>query len=711
MYRKIIVPLLPFLLATSAFAEEETVSTRLNDTVISTRGFSSTQAQENRNVVVVNNEDIKNKGFSTLDNVLDNSPFINVKAGEKGSDRNIDLRGQGKNSPSAVKVMLDSTPLNILDTSHSQMPLNSVNVATIERIEIIPGSGSVLYGNNAVGGTVNIITKADSLKEYGYIQNLYKSFNTSDTSLGIGRDLTDKLYVNFDYSYLNTKGYRDLDESDTHFVSGGFAYKLTDKQTLSFNTKYSQANGITSNGITKDQMEENRRQAGKFITDYKDTTQDYSLKYDYKFSDNIDFNAKVYYQKAKSDNDSAGTIAISPQSEYYSYLSPMFCKMPNGVNYECDGFMSGYFDEQKIGTNLKSKISYNTGSVVVGYDYLNNKLDRYSLAHLDFLSNPLMQEYDLDATNNLQKDTHSGFVLLDQKVVGSLSFNAGARYELAYYDINKEIRSVTHNAAVPPFIYDKSDSNQAYSAGLTYDFNSTNKMYIAYERGFISPSPVQLLNKEMQPSASGRPTAVYVPNNLKSQTGDNYEIGYKGYAFDTYFTLTSFYSQNNNEIALADANIAHTEWSYRNLDKTRRAGLEAFSEQNLGRVTLSESITYINTRVLEGDYKGQRVANVPNVKAMANAKYEIIDNLNLGARLNYNGRYLENNVEDMYQQSFAPDVFTADMLVDYSPVNKLYVMGGVNNVFNEKYNISQDSFGNYVVAPGTNYYVGLRYEF
>ncbi|MCL2567262.1 MAG: TonB-dependent receptor [Alphaproteobacteria bacterium] len=706
MYKKIIIPILPFVLL-SAVSAEEIASTRLNDTVISTKGFSSTLAEENKNVVIFNNEDIKNNGFSTLDNVLDSAPFINVKAGEKGSDRNIDLRGQGKNSPSSVKVMLDSTPLNILDTSHSQMPLNSVNVSTIDRIEIIPGGGSVLYGNNATGGTVNIITKADSQKEYGYAQYLYKSYRIEDLSMGIGRKVNDKLYLNFDYSSLNGDGYRFGDSSKTHFLSGGFAYNLTDKQTVSFNTKYSQSNGTTSNGITATQIEENRRQAGDFITDYKDTTQDYTLKYDYKVSDNYEINAKVYYQIFNTNLDSSGKIHIAPGSEYDILSGEM------AFNKVYDGVWFGSFKETKTGANIKEKFSYSSGSIITGYDYLTNNLNRDNVVDMKVSQG---MTYSLNANNTLTKDTHSIFALLDQKIISDLSFNAGVRYELAYYSAirSADLQHSSSNPNIPPLTQHpswsgkKRDNNQAYSAGLAYDFNSTNKVYISYERGYVSPSPTQIINKDI--------IAGYYFNDLKSQTGDNYEIGYKGYVLGSFFTLTSFYAQNNNEITMKGAGTPsgldiHSQWSYMNLDRTRRTGAEAFAEQNIWRLTFNESATYLNTRVLRGEYAGQRVATVPDWKAIVNAKLEVIDKLNLGARFNYTGKYLENNVADSADQTFAPSTFTTDLTMDYSPVNKFYLVAGVNNVFNEKYNISQDSFDNYVVAPERNYYAGLRYEF
>lgn len=689
-----IISLLPaIMLSFPVLAEEQSV--RLSDTIVSTKGFSTKAQEETKNVSVITNEEIENKGYTDLSDVLANSPFVNIKSGEKGSDRQVDMRGQGKESASRVKVMVDDIPLNILDTSHSQSPLNSINPSQIEQIEIIPGGGSVLYGNNATGGTINIITKADNQKEYHYIEVLLKSYNTQDYSAGFGQNLTDNLYLHIDSAFVDGDGYRDKDNFHSSFVSGGLTYIVTENHKISANAKYSRDKGTTSDGISKEKIKEDRRQEGGFITDYKNTTTDYSLKYQGKFSDYYEVSAKGYYQELKTDNNGVGDIIILPNSEFGKWA---------GV---WDGFMDGGFKETKTGANIKQKMSYEYGSLVTGYDFVHNKLDRNSLVHLDIAPNPYMPEgmnYNLLANNSLSKDTHSVFGIVDHKVVGDLRFNAGYRFEYSKFDLDRGSQVAGTHETPPSYFKDNSsNNNQAYNVGLSYDLDSLNKVYISYERGFVSASPTQLVDKD--------PINGYVLNDLKSQTGDNYEIGYKGYVLNSYFSLTGFYSENKNEIVLTDMNPSHTEWHYKNLEKTRRTGLEGFAEQNVGRFTLSEGATFINTKILKGEYKDQKIATVPDFKMVLSGKYEVVDAFNIGARVNYTSNYLENNYDNTtIKKSTAPTVVTADLFLDYKPIDRMYVLAGINNVLNRKYNISQDTYGNYIVAPDRNFYVGLKYE-
>lgn len=79
----------------------------------------------------------------------------------------IDLRGQGGldgNSAGAkanVQILLDGVAINSLETSMVSSPINTISIDNVERIEVIPGGGSVIYGSGTSGGVINIITKKE----------------------------------------------------------------------------------------------------------------------------------------------------------------------------------------------------------------------------------------------------------------------------------------------------------------------------------------------------------------------------------------------------------------------------------------------------------------------------------------------------------------------------------------------------------------------
>ncbi|EOI5469243.1 TonB-dependent receptor, partial [Campylobacter coli] len=138
--------LLVFLLSTGINAQElNDKAIQMQKVVVSATGFEQDADNNLRNVIVIDGKDLEKRGFNTLEQALERISgisFVNF-----GLGHNIDMRGQGSKSNIAVKVMVNGNAINVLDNSHGVTPLESVNLNNIERIEIIPGGGSVLYGS------------------------------------------------------------------------------------------------------------------------------------------------------------------------------------------------------------------------------------------------------------------------------------------------------------------------------------------------------------------------------------------------------------------------------------------------------------------------------------------------------------------------------------------------------------------------------------
>ncbi|MBW1867857.1 MAG: TonB-dependent receptor, partial [Deltaproteobacteria bacterium] len=128
---------------------------------------SATKTEEKRKdvssfVIVIDEMDIEESPAKTLGELLANEPGIDWRTrGDYGGARGeIHIRGM---SGDATQVRVNGVTINspsFGSADVSKIPLNS-----IERIEIVEGSGSVLYGSGAMGGTVNIITKRPEREE------------------------------------------------------------------------------------------------------------------------------------------------------------------------------------------------------------------------------------------------------------------------------------------------------------------------------------------------------------------------------------------------------------------------------------------------------------------------------------------------------------------------------------------------------------------
>ena len=111
-------------------------------------------------MTVITSEQIASHTARTLPELLSQEAGITVRDSTGSPDRQIDMRGFGVTGDQNTLVLLNGQRLNEIELT--SMRWSSIPMETIERIEILRGTGAVLYGGGATGGTINIITKGAS---------------------------------------------------------------------------------------------------------------------------------------------------------------------------------------------------------------------------------------------------------------------------------------------------------------------------------------------------------------------------------------------------------------------------------------------------------------------------------------------------------------------------------------------------------------------
>ena len=108
-------------------------------------------------VTVVTGQEMERRVVTTVDTALKNEAGVNVKRRKGIADSIADVQMRGLSGAERTLILLDGLPLN--DGYSNNVPWNQISTETVERIEVIRGPGSALYGGHAMGGVVNIITK------------------------------------------------------------------------------------------------------------------------------------------------------------------------------------------------------------------------------------------------------------------------------------------------------------------------------------------------------------------------------------------------------------------------------------------------------------------------------------------------------------------------------------------------------------------------
>jgi len=173
-----------------------------DDIVVTASRVSQQQNKVLADVTVIEREEIERAGQSTLVELLQTQPGVEISSqGGAGKQSSVFLRGTNS---SHVVVMIDGLRVNsatLGTTSFENIPL-----AQIERIEILRGPASSLYGADAIGGVIQIFTKRSkgTISTSAFVG--YGSYNTRQTEAGIGGSAGDTQF-SLNVSSLNTDGF------------------------------------------------------------------------------------------------------------------------------------------------------------------------------------------------------------------------------------------------------------------------------------------------------------------------------------------------------------------------------------------------------------------------------------------------------------------------------------------------------------------------
>ena len=219
-------------MANSLYAvEKENNETKLDGVVVSASGFSQQIKEAPASISVIGGDELTKDSFTSLHSIAQKVPGVNVVGGEDGAASGISIRGMEK---SQTLVLIDGKRVNSSSANPKggagDMNSNFIPPAeAIERIEVIRGPMSSLYGSDAVGGVINIITKKDFSKFSGNVG----ISTTINAHKGIGDGRQGDFYLNLplykDLFALQLWGYKKLRDEDNY--KGG--YQKSDKRNLS----------------------------------------------------------------------------------------------------------------------------------------------------------------------------------------------------------------------------------------------------------------------------------------------------------------------------------------------------------------------------------------------------------------------------------------------------------------------------------------------
>ena len=173
------------LLASAAWAQQDEDAFRLDPLIVTATRSAERLSQTTRSVSVISAEDIAAQGVQTVADALRSVPGVDVvRTGALGSTTGVFTRGS--NSDHTV-VLIDGVKVNL---AGGAIDFSDLSVDNIERIEVVRGSASSLYGSGAIGGVIHIITKRGAGPLRANLSAEGGSFNTNSqsASVSVGND-------------------------------------------------------------------------------------------------------------------------------------------------------------------------------------------------------------------------------------------------------------------------------------------------------------------------------------------------------------------------------------------------------------------------------------------------------------------------------------------------------------------------------------------
>lgn len=658
MKKILLLVLLTIVSSVVVKSEEDILNQNLGETVITTNESFGTSIHETpKNVTVITREEIKERGAFTVDEALKGVPGVTIRRMD-GASPVIDLRGSGAAAKYNTIILLDGVPLNGI----SKFNLNQIPIGEVERIEVIQGGGVVMYGDGAIGGVVNIITKApENRKNYGSIGLETGSWETTKTNMNYGTKVGEKLLLNTSYSGYSSMDYRDRsddyknDEDTTESIWMRGKYILQDGN-IDLRYNHNKTKDYYTGSLGKKEYDKDPTKAGISNGLVENITDIWNLSYNKKLNQKIDLLLQTGYYEDESKNQNTLTkeYFFNPQLKY---------------NY--------------------AKESY----VIVGGDYRDG--------NREFKKELLVNGKNQKAPDD-ERESYAGYVI-NKSTFGKFQLMQGYRREKVEYKYSSKKYGKKYKLEeITPMSSDYSN-NDNFELGANYLYSDSGNLYFNYTKAMRTPT--------IGDAGSWSGSVNVQENNI-------YEIGIRDLFKNTSVSTSVFYIDSENEIYYEKTDSNHA--SNRNFDGTvRRIGTQLSLSHYFEKFALRENISYIEPEVTSGRYNGNQFAGVPKIQGNVGVTYYIKNNFLINGDVYYMGEsYAQDDFDNYFGKS--NDYITVDLNVSYTFDSGFELYGGIKNLFDEKYcntiTSTRSSSGQgpretYYPADGRNIYVGLKYNF
>ena len=650
-FQRYLVAVFLFPFASVLPANEPSLDQEWEEIVVTATRLPTVKAKVASSVTVITAEDISRKQLRSLPQALQTVPGLHVvQTGGAGQQTSVFMRGANSNQ---TLVLIDGIEANDPSNPNGGVDLSSILVDNVERVEVVRGPQSSLYGSEAIGGVINIITSKGAGAPTATARLEAGSDATINTRAGVAGGNGP-----FDYSvslnYLDTDAHsvtpkrlrHGAEKENDHYHnwtgSARLGWMLTETLELSLVGRYIDADKTNTDpeleafgfGTTEDQ------------DTYLDTTQ-YFLRGQGKaallgglWDTTLAVSYTDYDRKSRNDRDDPLTETLDRSD----------------------------FQGDKLKFEWKNDLYlYEDHIITAGLE--TEKETSKSSGFTDFAGFVINQNTDADART-------SAFYLQDQFSIQNRFFgNAGMRV-----DYSDDFGTETTFRIAPVYQHKETGTRIIGSLGT----------------GFKAPS----LNQRYGYTATNFNTAFSGNPDLDPEKSLGWELGFDQSLAGERLSIgaTYFWSRIDDLIEVVyDSNGNSTA---ENLNEAHIQGVESFLELNpLPRLGLRVDYTYTKA---EDDAGGAKLLRRPNHKVNGDLRFDLSPAIQFTGTLTYVADWADIDRETVERVS--PSSYTViDLTVSYQLSRSLTAIARIDNATGERYEPA-DGFA----APGRGYFAGIK---
>ena len=662
-------------LSLTMFAGEAYADT-LDEIVVSATRLESSLRDVARSVSVVDRQEIQNgQQLLGLDEALLRVPGLYMQNRYNfAQDLKVSLRGFGARSNFGIRglrIYVDDIPETLPD---GQSGVDSIDLGSASRIEILRGPASSLYGN-AAGGVIAIYSELETDSPY------------AEATLAAGDDgywrpqlkvagSNGSLNYMFNVAETELDGYRDHSGARGTSFNSKFSLKLSGHDELLFavnNTDQPQADDPGGIDAAQVALDRSSARAQNVLFDAGEALDQQRIGAVYK-TDRL-----------------GGELMLRNYYVWRDFASTL--PFVSGGAVDLERFFYGLGAQYSFPEMTAQRLR-----VTAGFDLDRQDDERQRLDNNAGVVGDMVFEQDETV------DSHGVYLQAQLPLSEQWSASAGLRQDDVHFDVQDH------------YFADGDDSGELqfdqWSPSLSVNrVSGSNVLFASWSSSFETPTTTELAN----PDGSGG-----FNESLKPQLADNYEIGFKATRNSLFYELSIFHIDLEQELIPFEVATSPGRVFYTNAGSSTRDGVEAALSWRADN-GFSADVSYtwsdftFDEFVEDGDdFGGKHLPGLPEHFGYIGLNYANGRGLSATFETQYSGELFANNDNSTSVDSFT----TSNVRLGYEWQLRRWNLRpyvGINNIFDEHYNsnIRINAFGGryYEPAPERNFYAGVVVNF